>query len=409
MTNLSINENCDRLEYMDKVIYANRSNGKWLRIPFEVSEILQQIIDIGISKFDQLEFEQDSDKKYIEDVINTLYSCGILVVEEEKAGHFEKTISIEITNKCNLKCKHCYVNAGEGNNPEFTTDQLIEIIDKAISWNPNNITLSGGEPMYRKDFFFLLDYLRLNFSGQITLSTNGLYINESNIKTICRSVNQIDISIDGVDEESCAIVRGKGVFNKVLQCIDLLKKNNFENISLSMVFSDMNEHLEKDFDALCKRLNVKALPRVYANMGRAKENQDLFTKKNIDQPMIPDTFIRNDPSIDIGYTSCQAGKNMIFVRYDGTVYPCPSYMKPKYVMGNILSDRSISELTHNMSDMVETSMYNANLSHSEKCSPCPVKDFCWTCPGDTDNFLTEAAIEKYCQNSKPILMERIWG
>ena len=39
-------------------------------------------------------------------------------------------------------------------------------------WNPKSITSSGGEPMIREDFFDIASFLRENYTGIITLSTN---------------------------------------------------------------------------------------------------------------------------------------------------------------------------------------------------------------------------------------------
>ena len=56
------------------------------------------------------------------------------------------------------------------------------MLERAAALNPEQIVLSGGEPMVRKDFMELLQYLRQRFKNKISFSTNGLLINEANIK-----------------------------------------------------------------------------------------------------------------------------------------------------------------------------------------------------------------------------------
>lgn len=46
----------------------------------------------------------------------------------------------------------------------------------------------------------------------------------------------------------------------------------------------------------------------------------------------------------LGVRTCSAGRNQLFVRYNGEVYPCPSYMKREYCLGNILKVQKIDEL-----------------------------------------------------------------
>jgi len=54
--------------------------------------------------------------------------------------------------------------------------------------------------------------------------TNATLINADNVRIIVNSVDSIDISLDGVDERTASIVRGEGVFGKVISSIKLLKR-----------------------------------------------------------------------------------------------------------------------------------------------------------------------------------------
>jgi len=60
-----------------------------------------------------------------------------------------------ITYSCNLKCKHCYENAGF-HRPELTTEQVytvIDILSEIAGFGLPALSFSGGEPLLRKDFF----------------------------------------------------------------------------------------------------------------------------------------------------------------------------------------------------------------------------------------------------------------
>ena len=79
--------------------------------------------------------------------------------------------SIDITNRCQLRCKHCYFF--EQDNPvEFTDEQWMEKIKRITKGsNPvRSMTWVGGEPLLRKD---LIEKGRKYFSHNIVV-TNGL-------------------------------------------------------------------------------------------------------------------------------------------------------------------------------------------------------------------------------------------
>ena len=124
-------------------------------------------------------FEDQEDREYIEQIYRKMVSIAIL--EDKKNNFFLKKISIEITNKCNLNCKHCCIDANSRTD-EMSTDEIYRSIRKIAKWNPDNVSISGGEPLVRRDIKEILIYLRKVYNGKITLSTNGLLIDKKILK-----------------------------------------------------------------------------------------------------------------------------------------------------------------------------------------------------------------------------------
>ncbi len=70
------------------------------------------------------------------------------------AGPFE--IVWNVTYQCNLRCKHCYENAGTEKRVELSTyeaKQAIDKLSKLAGIGLPALSFSGGEPLVRKDFF----------------------------------------------------------------------------------------------------------------------------------------------------------------------------------------------------------------------------------------------------------------
>ena len=71
-------------------------------------------------------------------------------------------------------------------------------------------------------------------------------------------------------------MRGKGVFEKVISAIKLLKEENFNEIFLSMVIGDFNEGLQERFEELNQELGTQSVIRAFVPIGRGKENKEIF-------------------------------------------------------------------------------------------------------------------------------------
>lgn len=408
---MQLQKHVDILKYQDKVVLANRYNGTWIRVSDEVFGLIQDFLKADVVSPDEvLEFSDIKDKEYFDKVISEMKKC--YMVKDGKT-YFEqkmmKSVIIETTNRCNLHCSHCCVAAGDDLSGELDTESMKKILDKCMEWNPEFIAFSGGEPLFRRDFFELLFYLRKKYQGKIGLCTNGLLITDQNVETICQNVDQIDISIDGVDEETCSVYRGKGFFEKVIRSIELLQGKGFENISLSMVFSDINEHLEGAFAELNKKLGTKPIYRMLAEKGRAKENKEKLASNEYEESYVPESFIDEDGKCnELNASKCVAGKHSIMIRHNGDVYPCPSFTEhEEFCMGNILEVDSIQTLIDNKN--VKTALFRANRANGENCKNCPVNIFCFSCPGDPYRFSSEEKFQEYCKVSKKLLMERVWG
>lgn len=214
------NSNMKPLFFEDYVIISNNQNGKWLKVHKETYEILQLINDQVVKNVideDSLDhildqfFEKREDYYYIKNIIELLKEINVC-----GTANSNRFIGFEITDMCNLSCKHCCFSCS--NNSKKSLDlndkEIIDVLDKIIEFNPNQVLISGGEPFMKKNILTYLEHLRDNFTGKIIIATNATLINKKLAKKLVSLVDQIDISIDGVDEKSCSLIRGKGVFKK---------------------------------------------------------------------------------------------------------------------------------------------------------------------------------------------------
>ncbi|CEN23623.1 radical SAM/SPASM domain-containing protein [Paraclostridium sordellii] len=397
----------------DKVVLGNRETGQWIRISREVYDIL----NLGIKNkltLNQLKSKlyDEEDRGYIEELYKKLASTGMIEVNDDKIKFRNRIASVEVTHRCNLKCTHCCIDAAGvvSDKADLSTEEVKELLDKLIEWSPESIMLSGGEPMLRADFIELLKYLRTKYNGRIILSTNGTFISPKNVDILINNTNQIDISLDGVDEKSCSLVRGPGVFDKVISNIKMLKSKGFNKISVSMVVSDKTEHLEEKFIELNEKLGTSPVVRGFSPVGRGEENIDIFSDIEKDKYYISEEYLSDDYDEAFGICPCSAGKREIMVAYNGDLYPCPSFMDLKFKLGNIFEIDRLTDLTGEGEREQYKLLDRLDPENYEECKDCKVNLFCWTCPGELERIKDNPLVFKdRCKQVKPVLYKRVWG
>jgi len=162
----------------------------------------------------------------------------------------------DITYKCNLKCKHCYANAGRALKDELTTEEAKNVIDKLAKACVPIIAFSGGEPLVRKDILELARYAH-DKGIYVAMATNATLITKEKAKEMKKAgVEFVQISLDGADAKTHDEFRGiKGVFNKTIKGIkNCVNEGFFVNIATTATKYNYKE-IPNIID-LCEQLGV---------------------------------------------------------------------------------------------------------------------------------------------------------
>ena len=83
-------------------------------------------------------------------------------------ARYIRTAHWSITGKCNYRCKHCYMSAPDAKLGEMDHDGVMSIVQQLIDCGIYEVSLTGGEPLVRKDFLEIVDAL---LAGGITITT----------------------------------------------------------------------------------------------------------------------------------------------------------------------------------------------------------------------------------------------
>lgn len=135
----------------------------------------------------------------------------------------EHGMYLYLTEKCNQRCRHCYMYAGDGSidSKELSTEEIGEILRKFAEYGGKVVTLTGGEATLRSDFVKIV-YTAKELGLKICVLSNGLLWGDSLIGAVKDYVDEVQISIDGFDTESYKCVRGMDAFEQALDAVDRL-------------------------------------------------------------------------------------------------------------------------------------------------------------------------------------------
>jgi radical SAM protein with 4Fe4S-binding SPASM domain len=304
-------------------------------------------------------------------------------------------IQWHITNLCNLRCKHCY-QENFSKSEDLDWPALKKISDNILAtlneWNRKAcIHLTGGEPLLKEELFSLLNYLDPKPEiEELGIITNGLFFSRDVVKRLSAfpKLKKIKISLDGADAEVHDSIRQKGVFEKVIQSLPMIKQENRFEIILMFTVMRRNYESLPSLIRLCQNLGVDGLIlERFIPLGKGREImnevlekdqwKDLLTslsrfiseEMNEDQLFPYQAFqivFRKDETELLG-APCVLGRDGLCIMPEGTVLPCRRFPVP---IGNLLSD--------SLKDIWESSALLDQLRKKEnlkgQCGKCDMED-----------------------------------
>ncbi len=179
-------------------------------------------------------------------------------------------LELQITDRCNLRCRHCYL--GEGHGRDLPFEKIKNILEEFEEIQGLRLLISGGEPFLHPYFWELNEILR-DYEFRSILLSNGTLITEEIARRL--KVHEVQLSLDGM-KEGHESIRGKGTFERVLQAIDFLQEAGVK-VSIATMIHRYNL---KEFDKLASLIQSKGIEEWNVDApclaGRLEENMDLW-------------------------------------------------------------------------------------------------------------------------------------
>ncbi len=174
-------------------------------------------------------------------------------------------VTIAITGACNLRCRHCWVEAGAPTSPGHApAAAVLALVDGFVALGVDTIWITGGEPLSHPDWPAILAHCCAQRSVRtVGLQTNGTLLDAARIgrlRALPRAPLRVQVSLDGASARTHDRVRGEGAFAETIAGVSRLAAAGFGGRT-SIAFTEMR-HTMEDVPGLLEltaRLGVAAV------------------------------------------------------------------------------------------------------------------------------------------------------
>lgn len=269
-------------------------------------------------------------------------------------------IQWDSTNRCNLKCSHCYHNA-EGNSSHFANpfemmlddvrSMLEDLINTSNKWHMTpQLNISGGEPLMREDLYQILKLIKRKKIA-CKLLTNGTLITSEVARDLYSlGIRALQISLDGAKNRHNKLRGADFAYDKAIEGIENSSnvgiKVNVSMTALKSNTSDFEDVIVNAINAGAKYVGFQSyvpdnqLGKNDPEYLGPQETYSLFleTQKLADkykdeikvlqtevlwQILEDDNYFKKRSREEMKHLmGCSAGYFALSVLTDGRVYPC---------------------------------------------------------------------------------------
>jgi len=290
-------------------------------------------------------------------------------------------VSLEVTYRCNLHCKHCYVDRDLRDHPsdELSVAEWCGILDQLASAGALYLLLTGGEVFLRPDFLEIALAARER-GFQFAILTNGTLVTPSIIDGLKEiRPHFVGISLYGATVSTHEAVTGcPGSFVATSEAISGLVAEGIQVVVQTTLMEDNIHEVEAIRDLVCRMgaslsLGYQIAPTKGCSPG-PQQFEASFEAIACHLGESPGLAL---PGQATGPETCRAGRALCAVSPYGDVSPC--LMMPLR-LGN-LRERGFSDIWRE--NPCDDLLYLRSLTGEdiEGCADCPEAAFCQRCPG----------------------------
>ena len=332
------------------------------------------------------------------------------------------SFDLELTARCNLNCRHCYINRPaadrEARARELDAAEIDRLAAEAASLGAVWCLVTGGEPLLRRDFFDVYRALRKR-GLLVSLYTNATLVGEEHVRLFKRHPpRDIEVTVYGVTRETYERVsRVPGSFDAFMRGLDLLLASGV-NVRLKAMALRSNESELPRIAAFCRartKDHFRFDPFLHYRLDRdPARNADIEAERLSPAEIVAleqadaerfeamekhrAGFVmagRADDGCEHLF-KCGAGKRNFVIGHDGRFKLCPSLLHPDFLYD--LRQGSLTEAWSAFAPRV-LARSSSRGDYLARCARCPIVNLCLWCPANAhlESGELDAPVEYFCR------------
>lgn len=346
--------------------------------------------------------------------LEDLISSDKRVILRNIVSPYLEAVLWDITSFCNLQCPHCYVSDYycEQKGKDLSTKEIFQVIDEMDLMNVRDVSITGGEPLVRKDINKIITKISKSNIRFASLFTNGFAVTQKFVDFLAPQVGQefrVRHSLDGSSPESNACLRGKQInsyllFEKMVNSIKMfVDAGIFVSVGTGIHCDNVHELVQmysfmKDLGVAQWRLAIpKPMGRFKSNSKNlSAESKDIFKELEklidihlsevkikqgkliapisieIEQVFRTELLVKTMNTFCKNDIACFYHKNRCSIKANGDIIPCGYF--DGVIAGNVKKD----SLQKSWESSTMQDIKQLKVDAIEECRDCELLSLCGT-------------------------------
>lgn len=311
--------------------------------------------------------------------------------------------AIELTERCNLRCAHCYLGSLRGSRvtgaagdagpaapgsrrAELGTERLLAVLDEAIDAGCLFMMFTGGEPLLRRDLATVYRHVRER-GVMVTVFTNGTLVTDEHCALFSElPPSVVEVSLYGATAPTCEAVTGvAGSFERCLEGVERLLDAGVR-VGLKTVLLTTNH---QELDAMRALAAGYGVPfRFDASVSACFDGDQTPLDLRLPAAQAVAIELADDvrrsqwrkhyerlkaiPAPE-GLYGCGAGISTFFLDSRGVMFPC-------LMARSVSHDLALYDFASGWRDVMPQ-IRSFEAGGMEECNRCAARGLCDACPG----------------------------